>query len=72
MQAKTMCELVAEHRDQMAELTQQIGELNIRVNQRDHTIELLMRTMQVMFMNRKSSHGCCDANCDECDEGAVE
>jgi TolA-binding protein len=70
MQAKTMCELVAEHRDQMAELTQQIGELNIRVNQRDHTIELLMRTMQVM--NRKASHGCCDANCDECDEGAIE
>jgi TolA-binding protein len=70
MQAKTMCELVAEHRDQMAELTQQIGELNIRVNQRDHTIELLMRTMQVM--NRKASHGCYDANCDECDEGAVE
>jgi TolA-binding protein len=56
MQAKTMCELVAEHRDQMAELTQQIGELNIRVNQCDHTIELLMRTMQVM--NRKASHGC--------------
>ena len=70
MQAKTMCELVAEHRDQMAELTQQIGELNIRVNQRDHTIELLMRTMRVM--NRKSLHGCYDVNCDECDEGVVE
>lgn len=65
MKAKTITELVAEHRDVLQMLTQQIGELNIRVNERDAEIAKLKKELEAT--HRKASHGCYDFHCPECD-----
>lgn len=41
MKAKTMTDLIVEHRDLLQVLTHQIEELTIRINERDATIQRL-------------------------------